>query len=90
MASTPALRTSLLCGRRHELAIEAVWHADSFDIKYVGGYVHYLYNLQQDQDGTAVNSFTCTTALCGSPTFNNRQVFTERVSDYTENRGWYS
>jgi len=73
-----------------ELAVEAVWHANSFDIKYLGGYVHYLYNLQQDQDGTAVNSFTCTTALCGSPTFNGRQVFTDRISDYTENRGWFS
>jgi iron complex outermembrane receptor protein len=72
-----------------ELAIEAVWHADNFDIKYLGGYVHYLYNLQQDQDGTAVNSFTCTTA-CGSPTFNGRRIYTERISDYTENRGWFS
>lgn len=73
-----------------ELAIEAIWHADAFDIKYLGGYVHYNYNLQQDQDGTAINAFTCTTALCGSPTFNGRRVSTERVSDYTENRGWFS
>jgi len=73
-----------------ELAIEAIWHADAFDLKYLGGYVHYNYNLQQDQDGTAVNMFTCTTALCGSPTFNGRRVSSERVSDYTENRGWFS
>jgi len=73
-----------------ELAIEAIWHADNFDVKYLGGYVHYNYNLQQDQDGTAVNTFVCTTALCGSPTFNGRRVSSERVSDYTENRGWYS
>ena len=73
-----------------ELAIEAVWHADAFDLKYLGGYVHYNYNLQQDQDGTAVNMFTCSTALCGSPTFNGRRVSSERVSDYTENRGWFS
>lgn len=73
-----------------ELAVEAIWHADNFDIKYLGGYVHYNYNLQQDQDGTAINMFTCTTALCGSPTFNGRRVSSERVSDYTENRGWFS
>jgi iron complex outermembrane recepter protein len=73
-----------------ELAVEAVYHAPGFDIKYLGGYVHYNYNLQQDQDGTAVKSFVCGAASCGSPTFNNRRVFTERVSDYTENRGWFS
>lgn len=73
-----------------ELAIEAIWHADNFDVKYLGGYVHYNYNLQQDQDGTSVNMFTCTAALCGSPTFEGRRVSSERVSDYTENRGWFS
>ncbi|MFT3723612.1 MAG: TonB-dependent receptor [Hyphomonadaceae bacterium] len=73
-----------------ELAVEAVWHAPAFDIKYLGGYVWYNYDLEQDQDGTAVKSFTCTTALCGSPTFNNRVVSSDRVSTYVENRGWYS
>lgn len=73
-----------------EFALEAIWHADAFDVKYLGGYVYYNYNLQQDQDGTAINQFTCTTALCGSPTFNGRRVSSERVSDYTENRGWFS
>ncbi len=74
-----------------ELALEAVWHADTFDIKYLGGYVHYNYNLQQDQDGTAVNSFVCNTPTsCISPTFVGRRVSSERVSDYTENRGWFS
>lgn len=72
-----------------ELAIEAVYHAPAFDLKYLGGYVYYNYDLQQDQDGTAVNSFTCT-AACGSPTFNGRRIYTERISDYTENRGWFS
>ena len=71
-----------------ELAIEAIYHAPGFDIKYLGGYVHYLYNLQQDQDGTAVKSFTCD-ALCG-PTFVGRNINTDRISDYTENRGWFS
>jgi iron complex outermembrane receptor protein len=73
-----------------ELAIEAVYHAPMFDIKYLGGYVHYTYDLQQDQDGTSINSFVCTTALCGSSTFNGRRVSTQRISDYMENRGWYS
>jgi iron complex outermembrane receptor protein len=70
-----------------ELAAEAVWHADGFDIKYLGGYVWYHYNLQQDQDGTAIKRFTCQSALCLSP---GRVYHTERVSDYNENRAWYS
>ncbi len=74
-----------------ELAVEAVWHADAFDLKYLGGYVYYNYNLQQDQDGSAVTSFTCATpTACISPTFVGRRVSTERISDYTENRGWFS
>src|SRR5690606_29685481 len=49
-----------------EVALEAVWHADNFDVKYLGGYVYYNYNLQGDQDNTAVKSFTClNAALCG-------------------------
>ena len=74
-----------------ELAIEAIYHAPGFDIKYLGGYVHYNYNLQQDQDGTAVKSFVCSATSCGGIAANNgRRVYTERQSDYTENRGWFS
>ena len=74
-----------------ELALEAVYHAPGFDIKYLGGYVHYNYNLQQDQDGTPVKSFVCSATSCGGIAANNgRRVYTERVSDYTENRGWFS
>lgn len=74
-----------------ELALEAVYHAPGFDVKYLGGYVYYNYNLQQDQDGTSVKSFVCGTTSCGGVAANNgRRMYTERVSDYTENRGWFS
>jgi iron complex outermembrane recepter protein len=73
-----------------ELTTEAVWHADNFDIKYLGGYVWYHYNLQQDQDGTAVKRFTCTPAMAAAGCTSGRTYHTERVSDYNENRGWYS
>ena len=66
-----------------ELALEAVWHADNFDIKYLGGYVWYNYDLTQDHDDSPIKSYA-------SPTTAGRRIFTERVSDYTENRGWYS
>jgi iron complex outermembrane recepter protein len=64
-----------------ELALEAIWHADNFDIKYLGGYVWYNYDLTQDHDGSPIKSFN-------SP--SGKQIFSERTSDYTENRGWYS
>ncbi len=73
-----------------ELAVEAVWHADNFDIKYLGGYVWYHYNLQQDQDGTAVKRFTCTPAMAPAGCLSGQNYHTERVSDYNENRAWYS
>ena len=63
-----------------EAVIEAVWHADEFDIKYLGGYVSYNYNLQQDHDGSPIKS-----AKLGARTIN-----LERVSDYNENRTWFS
>ena len=70
-----------------ELALEAVYHAPGFDLKYTGGYVWYHYNLQQDQDGTAVKRFVCGSAACLSP---GKTFETARVSDYNENRSWYS
>ncbi len=63
-----------------EYAVEAIYHADDFDIKYLGGYVWYHYNLQQDQDGSPVKSFD----------FGGRNYKSDRVSDYNENRAWYS
>ncbi len=63
-----------------ELAVEAVYHAPGFDVKYLGGYVWYKYLLRQDQDGSPIKSYTV-----GGRTYNS-----ERVSDYIEDRGWYS
>ncbi len=63
-----------------EYAVEAIYHADNFDVKYLGGYVWYHYNLQQDNDGSPVKSFD----------FGGRNFKSDRVSDYNENRAWYS
>jgi iron complex outermembrane receptor protein len=70
-----------------EVALEAVWHADNFDIKYLGGYVYYHYNLRQDDDNSPIKSYTCGSPLCGPI---GRTIHTERISDYIENRGWFS
>ena len=63
-----------------ELAVEAIYHAPGFDIKYLGGYVWYKYLLRQDQDGSPIKNYTV----------GGRQYDTERISDYMENRAWYS
>lgn len=68
----------------NEAALEVVWHADTFDIKYLGGYVDYNYNLQQDHDDSPISRFT----LQGP--FYNRPIEAARLSDYTENRAWFS
>jgi iron complex outermembrane recepter protein len=72
----------------NELALEAIYHAPGFDVKYLGGYVYYKYNLQQDNDGFPVTSFPLrfpqTTAGV------TRTILPKAESDYTENRMWYS
>ena len=63
-----------------ELALEAVYHAPGFDIKYLGGYVWYKYLLRQDHDDSPIKNYTV----------GGRRYDTERISDYIENRGWFS
>ena len=41
-----------------EAIVEAVYSLDAFDIKYVGGYTYYDYELFSDADGTPINSVT--------------------------------
>ncbi len=71
-----------------EGTIEATYHADNFDVKYLGGYVWYHYNLQIDNDGGPVKSFSVPFALNGTPAGTPLAV--NRVTDYNENRAWYS
>jgi iron complex outermembrane receptor protein len=71
-----------------ETVIEAIYHADNFDIKYLGGYVWYHYNLQLDNDGGPVSQFSLPFALNGTPAGTPLSV--GRRTDYNENRAWYS
>jgi iron complex outermembrane recepter protein len=71
-----------------EVALESVYHADNFDVKYLGGYVWYHYNLQIDNDGGPVSRFSVPFALNGTPA--NTPLSVARITDYNENRGWYS
>ena len=39
------------------VAVQATWHATDLDIKYIGGYQHYVYNQTTELDNTAVKSY---------------------------------
>ena len=69
-----------------EVAFETVYHADTFDIKYLGGYVWYHYNLQQDNDGSPVSQY----GLISQYAPTGRPINNQRISDYNENRAWFS
>ena len=71
-----------------ETALEAIYHADDFDIKYLGGYVWYHYNLQIDNDGGPVSRFSVPFTLGGLPAGTPLSV--DRRTDYNENRAWFS
>jgi iron complex outermembrane recepter protein len=71
-----------------ETALEVVYHADNFDVKYLGGYVWYHYNLQLDNDGGPVTSFSVPFPLAGLPA--GTPLITDRRTDYNENRAWFS
>ena len=78
-ASTPTSTNFAHLAPTSELALEAVYHAPGFDLKYLGGYVWYNYNLQQDQDGTPSRALS---AEAPPASLRASDYETERVSDY--------
>jgi iron complex outermembrane receptor protein len=73
-----------------ETALEAIYHADNFDVKYLGGYVWYHYNLQIDNDGGPVRRFSLPFALPGPFLPAGTPLSVDRRTDYNENRAWFS
>lgn len=71
-----------------EIALEAIYSFDNFDVKYLGGYVNYHYNLQLDNDGGPVSQFSVPFALNGTPA--GTPLSTRRITDYNEKRAWFS
>jgi iron complex outermembrane receptor protein len=76
-----------------DFALEMVYEAPGFDIKYVGGYIFYRYHLTGDQDGTPIQSITYRATAAGQPsntgTFT-RTIFPDQTLDYNENRAFFS
>ena len=72
-----------------EGVLEAVYHAPQFDIKYLGGYVSYHYNLQIDNDGGPVSQYAVPFAL-GATIPAGTPLSVRRITDYNEKRAWFS
>ncbi|OYX46779.1 MAG: hypothetical protein B7Y90_14515 [Alphaproteobacteria bacterium 32-64-14] len=80
-----------------DFALEMVYEAPGFDIKYVGGYIFYRYRLTGDQDGTPVKSITYrgTPSALGTVNPSNtgttiRTIYPDQTLDYNENRAFFS
>lgn len=79
-----------------DYALEMVYEADGFDIKYLGGYIYYDYHLTDDQDGSPIktiryNSFANGTPVpIGTPGSSARTIFPENTLHYNENRAFFS
>lgn len=79
-----------------DFALEAIYSFDSFDVKYVGGYIYYDYLLTDDQDGTPIESITYTSNAGGTPLpallggTITRTIFPEQTLSYRENRAFFS
>jgi iron complex outermembrane receptor protein len=58
-------------------------HMDGFDVKYIGGYQHYLYRLHTDVD----NSDRLPFPFAANPAVT---IFPNVVNDYTEDNWWFS
>jgi iron complex outermembrane recepter protein len=80
--------------RTYQVSPQLTWHTPwAADVKYVGGYTTYLYQLWQDNDGTAVNSYLFPvvpgSAGCGVDC-PNLVVYPSQVSLYVENKKYFS
>jgi iron complex outermembrane recepter protein len=86
--------------RTYQVTPQLTWHTPwAADVKYVGGYTTYLYQLWQDNDGTSVGSYTFPTfpgtAANGAPcglgvSCPGLVVYPSAVSLYVENKKYFS
>lgn len=79
-----------------DYALEMVYEADGFDIKYLGGYIYYDYHLTDDQDGSPIKTITYNSLAngaavpFGTPGSSARTIFPENTLHYNENRAFFS
>ncbi|MDP3493588.1 MAG: TonB-dependent receptor [Hyphomonadaceae bacterium] len=80
----------------NDFALEAVYEAGPFDVKYLGGYIYYNYVLTGDQDGSPIQSLTYNSTSFGAPVpigttgSSARTIFPDLQLRYNENRAFFS
>ncbi|HEY9218951.1 MAG TPA: TonB-dependent receptor [Phenylobacterium sp.] len=78
------------------LTAHLTWHGPYADLKYIGGYSHYDYELTTDFDGTAVLSYQIpltpggTCARVGPALCQPLTAFPNVISQYVEDKEWWS
>jgi iron complex outermembrane recepter protein len=82
--------------RTYQINPQLTWHTPwAADVKYVGGYTTYLYQLWQDNDGTSINSYVYPvipgSGMCG-PGIDCPPlvVYPQYQSLYVENKKYFS
>ena len=76
----------------HTTTLEVVFHADSFDVKYIGGQTYYDYRLQTDLDGTSRQApflLPLPNPLAPGTTVN-APYFPRQHNQYQEEVWWFS
>ena len=67
--------------------LQATYHFPAVDLKYIGGYTIYRYNLNTDYDGTNVTSYPIASTSPGYPPL---LVFPSTIEQYKESKDYWS
>ncbi len=80
--------------RTYQVTPQLTWHLAGVDLKYLGAYTTYYYDLFNDYDNTSIGSYTFPvipgSGACGGADCPPLQVFPEIFSNYIENKKYYS
>ena len=91
--------SNAVLSRTYQVTPQFIWHTPwAADVKYVGGYTTYNYQLYQDNDGTSVNSYIIPTratfpgspCFCGGVACPPLTVYPVYESGYMENKKYWS
>jgi iron complex outermembrane recepter protein len=80
--------------RTYQVTPQLTWHGPGLDVKYLGSYTTYYYNLFNDYDNTAISSYVFPVIpgsnACGGVTCPPLTVFPRIYSNYIETKKYFS
>ena len=91
-------KTNISLNATFVLAGEFTYHLDGMDLKYIGGATNYHYTLSTDNDGGPVGAYTipatgtgtCSALFLSLGVCTPLRVFPQAVTNYQENKHWFS